>query len=224
MADVVVDVRAASRVYRTRGGCVTAVDAITLQVAAGDAVAVVGSSGAGKTTLLNLIGGLDRSSTGAVEVLGHDLGALSERDLTRFRASHVGLVFQDPSLLPGLTALENVTAAGLRWRNRRRVVAEAAALLDAVGLADRRDFPPHRLSGGERQRVGIARAMLGHRPLLVADVPSGNLDEQSTTSLLDLLGELRRTYGVTLVVATHDPLVAARLPRRLQLRPRQATT
>jgi ABC-type lipoprotein export system ATPase subunit len=224
VADVVVDVRAASRVYRSSSGCVTAVDGVTLRVNAGDAVAVVGSSGAGKTTLLNMIGGLDRATSGLVAVLGQDLGTLSERSLTRFRASHVGLVFQDPSLLPGLTALENVAAAGLRWRNRRVVVAEAAALLDAVGLEDRKDFPPQRLSGGERQRVGIARALLGHRPLLVADEPTGNLDEQSTRSLLNLFDALRLTHGVTLVVATHDPVVAARLPHRLTLGHGRATS
>jgi putative ABC transport system permease protein len=171
--DIVVDVTSASREHRTKTTRVIALDAVSLRLAAGKAVAVVGPSGAGKTTLLNLISGLDRPTNGQVSVLGHDLGGMSERLLTKFRASSVGMVFQDSYLLPGLTALENVTAAGTRWRNRRQVVDEASTLLEAVGLADRMDFPPSRLSGGERQRVGIARAMLGNRPLLVADEPTG---------------------------------------------------
>lgn len=215
--DIVVDVTLASREHRSGATRVVAIDAVSLRVAAGEAVAVVGASGAGKTTLLNLIGGLDRATSGRVSVLGHDLGGMSERLLTKFRATSVGMVFQDSYLLPGLTALENVTAAGMRWRNRREVAAEASTLLEAVGLADRMDFPPSRLSGGERQRVGIARAMLGNRPLLVADEPTGNLDARTTLELLDLFEELRETRNVTLVFATHDPLVAERLPSRLEL-------
>ena len=215
--DLVVDVASASREHSSGATQVLAVDAVSLRLEAGDAVAVVGSSGAGKTTLLNLIGGLDRPTSGRVTVLGNNLGDMSEKLLTRFRAKHVGMVFQDSYLLPGLTALENVTAAGLRWRNRRELSAEAATLLGAVGLADRMNFPPSRLSGGERQRVGIARAMLGNRPLLVADEPTGNLDARATKELLDLFDQLRATRHVALVIATHDPLVAERLPRRLQL-------
>ena len=217
MDDLVVDVQSVSREHRAGTTRVIAVDAVSLRMKAGEAVAVLGASGAGKTTLLNLISGLDRPTSGQVGVLGHDLGSLSERRLTRFRSTNVGVVFQDSYLLPGLTALENVTAAGLRWRNRREALTEAATLLAAVGLADRMDFPPRRLSGGERQRVGIARAMVGNRPLLVADEPTGNLDAHNTFELLDLFDDLRRTRNVTLVIATHDPLVADRLPRRLEL-------
>jgi ABC-type lipoprotein export system ATPase subunit len=215
---IVVNVRSASRVHRSGTTRVLAIDAVSLQLVVGDAVAVVGPSGAGKTTLLNLISGLDRPTTGHVSVLGHELERMSERLLTKFRATSVGMVFQDSYLLPGLTALENVTAAGTRWRNRRQLAEEASTLLEAVGLADRMDFPPNRLSGGERQRVGIARAMLGSRPLLVADEPTGNLDSRTTQELLDLFDELRETRNVTLAFATHDPLVADRLPRRLELR------
>jgi putative ABC transport system ATP-binding protein len=216
--DIVVDVTSASREHRTRSTRVLALDAVSLEVTAGEALAVVGPSGAGKTTLLNLISGLDRPTNGKVSVLGHDLGAMSERLLTQFRASSVGMVFQDSYLLPGLTALENVTVAGTRWRNRREAATEASTLLAAVGLADRMNFPPSRLSGGERQRVGIARAMLGQRPLLVADEPTGNLDGRTTLELLDLFQELRVTRTITLVFATHDPLVADQFPRRLELR------
>jgi putative ABC transport system ATP-binding protein len=215
---MVIDVQSASREHRSGAARVTALDGVTLELGPGEAVAVVGASGAGKTTLLNLISGLDRPTSGQVCILGSRLERMSERRLTRFRAAHVGVVFQDSYLLPGLSALENVAVAGLRWRNRQTVVAEARALLEAVGLATRMDFPPSRLSGGERQRVGIARAMMGSRPLLVADEPTGNLDAENTRQLLDLFDEIRRTRNVALVFATHDPLVAERFPRLVELR------
>lgn len=213
----VVEVADASREHRSGRVRVAALDSVSLTVSAGEAVAVVGRSGAGKTTLLNLIGGLDRPTSGRVTVLGQDLGRLSERALTRFRASSVGMVFQDSYLMSGLSALENVMAANAVRGKRRDLAEEAAALLDAVGLSSRKTFPPSRLSGGERQRVGIARAMLGRRPLLVADEPTGNLDAQATSELLDLFDELRETRQVALVIATHDPLVARRVPRCLRL-------
>lgn len=214
---IVVDVRGATREHRSGSARVAALDGVSLRVRAGDALAVVGPSGAGKTTLLNLIAGLDRPTSGTVTVHGHELSAMSERALTRFRARYVGMVFQDSYLLSGLTALENVAVAGMRWGTRRAVTSEAARLLEAVGLGDRMDFPPSRLSGGEKQRVGVARAMLGNRPLLVADEPTGNLDAKATSELLDLLDELRTDRRVALVVATHDPLVAERMPSRLRL-------
>lgn len=212
-----VEVRSASRTYRSGRTTVVALENANLTLTAGDAVAVVGRSGAGKTTLLNLIGGLDRPTSGEVRVLGRDLTQLTERRLTRFRASSVGMVFQDSYLLPGLTALENVTAAGMGRRRHRDVVAEGAELLDVVGLAERMHFPPSRLSGGQRQRVSIARALLGNRPVLVADEPTGNLDAEATLELLAVFAELRATRNVTLVIATHDPLVSEALPRRIEL-------
>jgi ABC-type lipoprotein export system ATPase subunit len=215
---VVVDLVDVSRAHRVGSTPVTILDSVSLTVNAGDALAVVGRSGAGKTTLLNLIGGLDRPTTGRVTVLGRELTHLSERSLTKFRATEVGMVFQDSYLLPGLSALENVLAAGIGRGSRHALAEEASDLLDAVGLSERKTYPPSRLSGGERQRVGIARAMLGRRPLLVADEPTGNLDAEATTHLLDLFDELRATRNVTLVIATHDPIVAQRLPRSIRLR------
>ncbi len=214
----VIDLVDVSRVHRVGSTPVTILDSVSLAVRAGDAVAVVGRSGAGKTTLLNLIGGLDRPTTGRVTVLGRELTHLSERNLTRFRATDVGMVFQDSYLLPGLSALENVLAAGMGRGSRHALVEEASSLLDAVGLSQRKNYPPSRLSGGERQRVGIARAMLGQRPLRVADEPTGNLDAEATSHLLDLFDALRETRNVTLVIATHDPMVAQRLPRSIRLR------
>lgn len=215
--DSVVEVVDASRTHRAGSTQVAALDRVNLTVTAGDAVAVIGHSGAGKTTLLNLIGGLDHPTGGRVTVLGQDLTDLNERHLTRFRAMNVGMVFQDSYLLPGLNALENVMAANVGRGRRRDLAEEAASLLDAVGLSERRTFPPSRLSGGERQRVGIARAMMGDRPLIVADEPTGNLDAEATAHLLDLFDDLRATRHVALVIATHDAVVAARLPRCLRL-------
>jgi len=178
-------------------------------VVAGEIVALTGPSGSGKTTLLNVIAGLDRPTQGEVTVLGQRLNELTEKALTRFRAQSLGLVFQDPHLLPGLTALENVIVARLPWASRSELEPRARELLGAVGLSERMNFPPAKLSGGERQRVGVARALLGNPKLLLADEPTGNLDTQSTQDLLGLLGALRADRDLTIVLATHDPVVAA---------------
>ncbi len=206
------------RAFQSGGEVVNALDDVSVVVAAGETVAISGPSGSGKTTLLNLIAGLDRPSAGTVTVLGQDLGALKERDLTAFRARSLGIVFQDPHLLPGLTALENVIAARLPWARRRVLEPDARKLLIAVGLGSRMNHPPARLSGGERQRVGIARALLGQPRLLLADEPTGNLDAGSTEELIALLNELQTDLRLTLVIATHDPAVAAMADRVVQLR------
>jgi ABC-type lipoprotein export system ATPase subunit len=208
-ADPAVALTRVTRAFQSGGDEVFALADVSLTVAVGETVAITGPSGSGKTTLLNLIAGLDRPTSGTVTVLGQDLTSLKERDLTAFRARSLGLVFQDPHLLPGLTALENVIAARLPWARRRVLEPEARKLLKAVGLGSRMNHPPARLSGGERQRVGIARALLGQPRLLLADEPTGNLDAGSTEELLSLLDELRSDLGLTLVVVTHDPAVAA---------------
>lgn len=208
-ADPAVELVKVTRAFASGGEEVVALADVSLWVVEGETVAITGPSGSGKTTLLNLIAGLDRPTFGTVRVLGQPLTSLNERDLTAFRARSLGLVFQDPHLLPGLTALENVIAARLPWARRRVLEPEARKLLKAVGLGSRMNHPPARLSGGERQRVGIARALLGQPRLLLADEPTGNLDAGSTEELLNLLDELRASLGLTLVVVTHDPAVAA---------------
>jgi len=212
-----IQLHAVSRVYPSAGADVWALKDVSLNVGAGEIVAVTGPSGSGKTTMLNVIAGLDPVTTGDVLVLGQDLNRLGERELTAYRAHSLGLVFQDSYLLPGLTALENVAVARLPWRSWRELEREARELLGAVGLADRVDFPPSKLSGGERQRVGIARALLGQPVLLLADEPTGNLDAQTTEDLIALLDQLHERLGFTLVVATHDPAVAAMASRVVSL-------
>jgi len=206
-----------SRQYPSGVGTVTALQGVSLEAAEGEVIAVTGPSGSGKSTLLNLIAGLDRPTTGEVVVLGRRLNGLKEHELTAFRAKSLGMVFQDAHLLPGLTALENVAVAKLPWRRGRELEKESRELLAAVGLHERMDFPPSRLSGGERQRVGIARALLGHPKLLLADEPTGNLDAGATEELLMLLDRIHREFLFTLLVATHDPAVAAVADRIVHL-------
>ena len=212
-----IDVQSVSREYRVPSGTVRALHEVSLEVRRGELIALMGPSGSGKTTLLNLIGGLDRPTSGSIRVLGYELQGMREHSLTGFRARVVGVVFQDPHLLPGLTSLENVVSAQLPWRRRRQLTPEATDMLVAVGLKDRLDFPPSRLSGGERQRVGIARALMGGRPLLLADEPTGDLDIDTAEEILELLGRLRSALGLTMVVATHAPAVARTADRVIRL-------
>jgi putative ABC transport system ATP-binding protein len=206
-----------SRAFRTADQVVHAVDGVSFDVTAGEMVALMGPSGSGKTTLLNLIGGLDRPTGGRIELFGRAIERLAERELTSIRARTIGIVFQDPHLLPGLTAIENVVVASLPWRPARELAIEARELLSEVGLDHRRDFPPARLSGGERQRVAIARALAGGRPLLLADEPTGNLDTATTDEIIGLIDQLRRTRSMTVLIATHDPTVAAAADRIIRL-------
>ena len=217
-AEPAVMVSAVTRAFQSGGEEVHALEGVSLSVASAETVAITGPSGSGKTTLLNLIAGLDRPTSGTVTVLGQDLSSLKERERTAFRARSLGIVFQDPHLLPGLTALENVIAARLPWARRRVLEPDARKLLVAVGLGSRMNHPPARLSGGERQRVGIARALLGQPRLLLADEPTGNLDIGSTEELIALLDELRNDLKLTLVISTHDPAVAAIAHRVIRLR------
>lgn len=204
---------------RSQGSTVSALRGIDLTVDAGEMLAVVGPSGGGKSTLLNLIGGLDRPDSGSLEVAGTDLMASSQADLDKFRRHHVGFVFQFFNLLEAADARDNVAfallARGLAWSDAR---AAAMDLLGSVGLADRTDHRPAEMSGGEQQRVAIARAIAGEPDLLLADEPTGDVDGPTTETLMDLLGGLNRDLGITVIVATHDPSVAARAGRICEVR------
>ena len=191
---------------------------INLELLAGDYLALMGPSGSGKSTLLNLIAGLDRPTSGKVIVVGRDLGETSESRLAKWRTQHIGFIFQMYNLIPVLTAYENVelpltlTHLGKRQRNEH-----VRAALEVVGLSDRADHYPRQLSGGQEQRVAIARAIAADPTLLVADEPTGDLDAQSATEILDLLQTLNEEFNKTIIIVTHDPNAAARASRLLHL-------
>jgi putative ABC transport system ATP-binding protein len=191
---------------------------LDLAVPRGDFLALMGPSGSGKTTLLNLIGGLDTPTQGSVEVAGERIDRMRGGPLARWRARHVGFVFQLYNLLPVLTAERNVELplllTGLSRAERKRHVAAA---LSIVGLGDRAKHYPRQLSGGQEQRVGIARAIVTDPTLLLCDEPTGDLDRRSGDEILDLLGALNREHGKTIILVTHDPHAAARARRILHL-------
>ena len=205
--------------YFTRGSeRIDVLKGVNLEVAQGDFLALMGPSGSGKTTLLNLMGGLDKPSSGSIEVGGTDIVGLSGGSLSRWRSHHIGFVFQLYNLLPVLTAERNVDLPLLLTRlskaERRKRVAIA---LKVVGLTDRAKHYPRQLSGGQEQRVGIARAIVTDPTLLLCDEPTGDLDRKSGDEILDLLQALNQQHGKTIVMVTHDPHAAERARRTLHL-------
>ncbi|WP_429105214.1 ABC transporter ATP-binding protein [Aeromonas veronii] len=192
----------------------TILEGIDLQVNSGETVALVGASGSGKSTLLGLLAGLDLPSQGDIEILGKSLGKLDEEGRARLRAEQIGFVFQSFLLLPTMTALENVMLPA-ELRGERDCEPRARELLAAVGLGERLHHLPPRLSGGEQQRVAIARAFMTRPSLLLADEPTGNLDSKTGEKVIELLFELNRKHGTTLVVVTHDHQLAERCQRQL---------
>ncbi len=215
----VLSARHLTKTFTSGGRPLTVLDDVSFDVEPGATCAVVGPSGSGKTTLLGLCAGLDRPTSGTVLLADTDLGPLSEDARAALRARHVGFVFQSFRLIPTLTALENVTVPlELRREGGRKVAEAGRALLDRVGLGDRLDHYPTQLSGGEQQRVAIARAFIGRPSILFADEPTGNLDDDTSHRIEDLLFELNREAGTALVVVTHDHALAARCARTIRLR------
>ena len=190
---------------------------ITLNIGRGEAVGLVGPSGSGKSTLLMVMAGLERADTGAVMVAGEDIGRLDEDALARFRGRQVGIVFQSFHLIPTMTALENV-AVPLELAGARDAFEQAARELAAVGLGERLSHYPAQLSGGEQQRVALARALAPNPAILVADEPTGNLDEATGREIVDLMFGRQAARGATFVLVTHDPTLAARCDRVIRLR------
>jgi len=213
-----IEVTSLNKRYRVGSQDIHVLRDLQLSVEAGEMVAIMGASGVGKSTLLHLLGGLDRPDSGAVVVDGRDLGTLSDEALVGFRNLRVGFVFQFHHLLPEFSALEN---AEMPMRIARRPPAQARvtarALLDAVGLGERLDHRPSMLSGGEQQRVAVARALVMQPALILADEPTGDLDERTGDSLNALFRQMHRERGLTSVIATHNPRLAAACDRVLRL-------
>jgi len=193
---------------------------VTLQVNSGEVTAVVGPSGSGKTSLLMILGGLERASSGKVVVAGQDISTANEDQLAIFRRNSLGILFQNFHLIPSMTALENVTLSleiADPSRSYRAMRDEAAAWLAQVGLTERLDHLPNALSGGEQQRVGLARAMVTSPHLLLADEPTGNLDQETGAKVIEMMFELAREKGTAILLVTHDNTLASRADRLLRM-------
>lgn len=218
MMETVVACRDLTRVYQDGANTIHALAGVDLAVKSGEFLSLAGPSGSGKSTLLNCIGGLDRPTSGDVEVAGTDLNSLSATELAGMRLEHIGFVFQAFNLIPVLSAQENVEfimqLQGVPAAERRE---RALAMLEALGIAGLAERRPGELSGGQQQRVAVARAIASHPVLLLADEPSANLDSATTAELLDLLQTINQEQGMTIVTATHDPAVMAYARRRIQL-------
>lgn len=210
----VISLEGVTREYAGRTGVVRALDSATFSIVAGEWVAITGPSGSGKSTLVNLLGCLDRPSCGTLKIDGVDVAAMSAKELDRFRSDKIGFIFQQFHLIPYLSSLENVMLA--QYFHSMTDEAEARAALEKVGLGDRVEHLPSELSGGEQQRVCIARALINNPPILLADEPTGNLDQANQRIVAELLGELHRA-GHTIVMVTHDPEMAGLAQRKIAL-------
>jgi putative ABC transport system ATP-binding protein len=213
----ILNIRNVSKIYQSAGRELTVLDNISFSIAAGSTVAITGPSGSGKTTLLGLCAGLDRASSGTVELNGIALEKLNEDERAAVRNQYVGFIFQNFQLLPTLTALENVMVP-LELRGEKNIKAHALELLEKVGLADRSHHYPIQLSGGEQQRVSLARAFSNQPAILFADEPTGNLDAETSEKVIKLLFDLNKDAGTTLIIVTHDLELADRTSRSIKIK------
>lgn len=213
----ILTIRNVSKIYQSAGRELTVLNNINFELSPGSTLAITGPSGSGKTTLLGLCAGLDRASSGTVELKDVVLDKLSEDERAAVRNRYVGFIFQNFQLLPTLTALENVMVP-LELRGAKNIKAHALELLDKVGLADRSHHYPVQLSGGEQQRVSLARAFSNTPAILFADEPTGNLDSETSEKIIKLLFDLNKDAGTTLVIVTHDPELAAKTDRVIKMK------
>jgi putative ABC transport system ATP-binding protein len=210
-----------TKTYQQGKRAITALTGVNLTIEDGELVSIQGPTGGGKSTLLQMLGGLDRPTSGSISAWGGDLAQMSDRELTAVRARSIGFVFQGFNLIPTLTALENVETALVPGDGAAESSAtrreRALTALDSVGLADRAGHLPAELSGGQQQRVAIARALVKNPSVLLADEPTGNLDEDTRDEIVDLFESLWKQHGLTVVMVTHDSVVARRMTRRLRI-------
>jgi putative ABC transport system ATP-binding protein len=217
MSQIVLQAEGLTKTYRSGTNSLTVLDTVSFSVAQGDTLSIIGPSGSGKTTLLGLCAGLDVPSTGIISLMGFKLNAMSEDDRAHIRNQYVGFVFQNFQLLQTLTALENVMVP-LELRGAKNVAAKAKDLLARVGLAERMHHYPTQLSGGEQQRVAMARAFINDPKILFADEPTGNLDDENSNHVTELLFGLNKEQGTTLVLVTHNLELAQKTERILKMR------
>ena len=217
----ILDVQRLTKTYKTGAGALTVLKEISFALPQGSTCSILGPSGSGKTTLLGLCAGLDRPSSGSVLLNGEPLADMDEDQRARVRNQHVGFVFQSFQLIPTLTALENVTVP-MELRGDRTARALGLELLQRVGLGERVEHYPTQLSGGEQQRVALARAFINRPKILFADEPTGNLDSETSSGIIDIMLELNRGAGTALVLVTHDPDVANLTERTIRLRSGEA--
>ena len=214
----ILSVEHVSKTYESGPEQLRILEDVSFELSAGDILVITGESGSGKSTLLNIIGGLDRPDSGTISLRGTDIAGLDEAALSKYRSREIGFVFQLHYLLRDFTALENVYLPGyMAGMKKSSAMARAAELLDRVSLSGRRDHFPHQLSGGERQRVALARALVNDPAVILADEPTGNLDEKNSRNVENILFDLCRATGKSLILVTHDSGLAERASRHLAL-------
>lgn len=214
----IIDIVSVSRIYKKRNKTIHSIEDVTLKVYPGEFIAITGASGSGKSTLLQMIGGLDKPTSGRVLINGTDLAKLSDKDLAHFRNQVIGFVFQFFYLQPFLKLIDNIAIPAMfaSVKDEERL-QRAHDLLDIVGLKDRALHYPHELSGGQIQRAAIARALINNPNIILADEPTGNLDDANSQDIIRLLRHMSRTYGTTVIIVTHDIAIASQADRKIQL-------